>query len=139
MADIKLSTVVGGGGLPKLAPDLTFPSSLFSNTGYSKISGINAVGSLTTALSLTGKFAIDLLQFENITPETMTVKLTVDSVVIWNDSFSASSLIRLIGSRTGASNDVPATSISCDTSLLLELQTTADASVDLTYLVRPIL
>ena len=134
-----LSSISGGGGLPRLAPDLTYPSSLTATTGYIKVTGINAVGALTTALSLTGKFAIDLLQFENITNESMIIKLTVDGVIIWNDTFaSGGSTMSLFGSRSTNGTDVSST-MQCNSSLLLEVQTTADASIDLVYVARPIL
>jgi hypothetical protein len=127
-----------GGGLPQLAPDLTYPSTLSGNLGFARVTGINAVGSLTTALSLSGRFSVSLLQFENITGEPVTVKLTIDSVVVWNDTFTASSSIRILGSRNTDGTDVPET-ISCNSSFLLEIQTTADPSVGLAYLARPIL
>ena len=134
-----LSSKVGGGGLPRLAPDLTYPSSLAATTGYIKVTGINAVGSLTTALSLTGKFAIDLLLFENITNESMIIKLTVDGVIIWNDTFaSGGTEMRLFGSKSTTGTDISST-MQCNSSLLLEVQTTADASIDFLYVARPTL
>lgn len=133
-------SVSGGGGLPELAPDLTFPSNFAgTSAGYISITGINAVGSLTTALSLTGKFSIDLLMFENLTAESVTVKLTVDSVIIWNDTFTASAAaVRLFGGRNTSGTDVVST-MQCKSSLLLEIQTLTDASINLIYMARPIL
>ena len=139
MASKLLSSTVGGGGLPQLAPDLTYPSSLSGASGQIVITGINAVGVLTPALSLTGKFAIDLLHFEDITPEVMTFKLTVDGVVIWNDTAAfAGAAKRLFGSQSTTGADTPST-MQCNTSLLLEVQTLTDASINLVYLARPIL
>ena len=128
---------VGSGGLPKLAPNLTWPSSLASNNGSVFIGAINAVGSLTTVLSLTGKYAIDLLRFDGLASESMTFKLTIDGVVIWNDTFSPSAGLRLFGSNTATNSSTPST-MQCDASLLLEVQTTADASIGLYYVARPI-
>ncbi len=136
---IKLSSK-GGGGLPKLAPNLTFPSSLSGTSGHSVITGINAVGSLTTALSLTGKFMIDLLRFDGLLAESMIFKLTVDGVVIWNDTFTPASNLLLIGNdNTAGIASAGMSPIQCDSSLLLEVQTTTDTSINLYYLARPIL
>ncbi len=127
----------GGGGLPQLAPDLTYPSDKASSLGTSKaINGISAVGALTTALSLTGKFIIHQLAFTALTAESITIKLTVDSVVIWNDTFVCGTTESLINDITGA---IVQESYSCESAFLLEIQTTADASVNLTYLAREIL
>jgi hypothetical protein len=142
MASKLLSSTVGGGGLPQLAPDLTFPSSLIGNFGFKSIGSINAVGSLTTVLSLSGKFYVNALRIEGLTAETITIKLTVDGVVIWNDTWAnPNTILKLLG-RTGV--DANATtetveSIQCNESFLLELQTLTDASVNLKYLARPIL
>jgi hypothetical protein len=142
MASKLLSSTVGGGGLPQLAPDLTFPSSLAGNAGYKRITGINAVGTLTTALSLSGKFYVNALRFEAITAETITIKLTVDGVVIWDDTWANIGTILKLFGRTGAdatATDETVEAIQCNESFLLELQTLTDASVTLVYLARPIL
>ncbi len=129
---------VGGAGI-ELAPDLTFPSRVVALTGIERTTGINAVGALTEALGLAGKFSINLLRFESVTSESITIKLTVDGVVIWNSTFSNTNAnINLLGSLQSITNTV-VDRIICKTSLSLEIQTTADASVDLAFLVRPIL
>jgi len=135
MADIPLTSVAGASGLPRLAPDLTFPSRI-ANAPYEEVN-INPVGSLTTALSLTGRYAIHLLYFTNLTAETVTVKLTVDGEVKWNDTFTSGTVMNLLGtsSTVSASSD----SIECNSSLLLEIQTATDTSVNLRFLTRPIL
>lgn len=138
MADINLSTVAGSGGaLPKLAPDLTFPSdkSLLSNTIV--ITGIDGSSGLTTALSLTGKFAISFISLANFIAETSTVKLTIDGVVIWNDTYTtATGSSNFIGNAVTNFQESP---IQCDTSFLLEIATATDTDVELTYIARPIL
>lgn len=141
MADTKLSTVVGGGGLPKLAPDLTFPSSKISNANYVQITGINAVGSLTTALSLTGKFSVSYLALNSVAAETITVKLTVDGVVIWNDTYAntVTTVNNFIGTLESVSGGAAEQAVQCESSFLLELQTTADTSVNVLYIAREIL
>ena len=125
-------------GLPQLAPDLTFPATLLGQNGFANVSAIDASAGLTTALSLSGKFAINLLTFNSLSSEVITVKLTIDGVVIWNDSSTANINLQLLGSNTRADANVPE-SITCNTSLLLEVQTTTDTSIGLSYLARPIL
>ena len=130
--------VGAGGGLPKLAANLTYPNSKSTNNNYITVSGIDATGSLTTLLSLTGKYSIPWLQIQNMLAEAVTVKLTIDSVVIWNESYT--------NAGTGQSNFFGspdnqagvAEAMQCDSSLLFELQTTTDTSVILNYLARPL-
>ena len=133
---IKLINKGGGGSLPKLAPDLTFPSTRSTTTAYATVT-VNPVGALTTLLSLTGKFYIGLLQLNNLTAETVTLKLTVDGVVIWNDTYTSPISSALLGGNgdTSSNNDA----IQCNSSFLLEMQTLTDTSVTLRYLARPIL
>lgn len=135
---IKASSL-GGGGLPRLAPDLTFPSTRLDGAGYARVT-INPVGSLTTALSLSGKFAIERLEFAQLLSEAVTIKLTIDGVVIWNDSFTSptANTVYLLGQGIATSVTSPS-SIQCNSSLLLELQTTTDIAVNLQYIARPIL
>ena len=129
---IKLSSK-GGGGTPKLATELTYPSSI-GTAHYKQIVGINATAGLTTALSLSGRFFIELIQFINLTAETITVKLTVDGVTIWNDTFTSGTSLPLIGNTSVGSN-----AVKCDSTFLLEIQTATDTSIDLRYIARPIL
>ena len=126
------------GSLVQLAPDLDFPSTLESTTGYKIFAITDAVGSLATALSLTGKYSIDMLNFDSILSEQITIKLTIDGVVIWNDTFtSVGSIKKLIGGLNNGTG--VASPMQCKKSLLLQVQTTTDAQVTLQYLVRPIL
>tara|TARA_R110002153_G_scaffold47169_1_gene133393 strand:+ start:135 stop:665 length:531 start_codon:yes stop_codon:yes gene_type:complete len=141
IAQYLIDNPVGGGGLPQLAPDLTYPGDRKNQNlrTYKEITGINASLGLTTALSLSGKFAISLLRFITIAPEPMTIKLTIDGVVIWNDLFTGAAatsqyLLGNIQAGMGVSE-----AIQCNTSFLLEIQTATDTSVDLYYMARPIL
>ena len=142
MASSLLSSVTGGGGSGvQLAPDLTFPSSINSAAGSITITAIDGSSGLVTALSLSGKFIIDLLKLEDLIVEAITVKLTIDGVVIWNDSFTPTNTdLILLGSDSLTGSGISsASSIACNASLLLELQTATDTDVDLTYLARPVL
>ena len=130
-----------GGGLPQLAPDLTYPGDRVNLNirTYKQIAGIDATSGLTTALSLSGKFAISLLRFTNTTAELMTVKLTVDGVVIWNDSFNGLSTAGqyLLGNMSAGAG--VSETVQCNTSFLLEIQTATDTTINLEYMARPIL
>lgn len=120
-----------------LAADLTFPSSLKASSPLVEVLGINATASLTTILSLTGKYHIGYLSFMNIAVENITIKLTIDDVVIWNDTYAnPGTSIYLLAEITAAGIKSPG--FVCKSSFLLELQTTADSSIDFYYLVRPI-
>lgn len=140
MADILLSTLVGGGGLPQLAPDLNYPANKIAvDQTIIQIAGIDGSSGLVTALSLTGKYYINFLRYSGITNESMTHKLTVDGVVIWNDSaVSGGSSLTLLGS-TAITTQAPSETIQCNTSFLLEVSTATDTSINLSYLARPIL
>ena len=70
-----------------------------------------------------------------LSTETITVKLTVDDIVIWNDTFTSLTALPLFGALANE----PTTPFVCESSLLLELQTDSDASVQFNYIVRPVL
>ena len=138
------SNLGGDGGPPKLAPDLNYISnSINSTSGYAQITGIDGSSGLTTALSITGKYAVCALGFVSTTAESVTIKLTIDGVVIINDTFTAATSISILN----VSNGLPGSSttvadigaVVCNSSLLLEIQTASDTDVSLNYIVRPIL
>lgn len=127
----------GGGVLPQLAPDLTYPSNkAFSTTVYNEITGIDASGSLTVALSLTGKFTVSYLVFEDLTSEQITIKLTIDGDIVWNDTFTSGASQALLGNTTPF---VIPELYMCKSSFLLEVQTLTDTNISLIYQARPIL
>lgn len=139
MADKTLSTVIGGGGsLPRLAPDLTYPGDrVSSNAPYIQVTGIDASSGLTTLLSLTGKFSITYLELNQLIAENNTCKLTVDGVVIWNDTYATQTIDYLLGSR-GVANIQIAESIQCNSTFLLEYETETATNITFNYLVRPL-
>lgn len=140
MADIKLSTVVGGGGLPKLAPELTYPADkLVGGAVYKRISAIDASAGLTTILSLTGKFAVSYMAFLSITAEVNTIKLTVDGVIIWDTTYTPSATDNLIGATNTSALSPQDIVNGCDESFLLEYQTATDTNIVFDYLARPLL
>lgn len=126
----------------ELAPDTTYPSDKTGANNPRQITGIDGSSGLTTALSLSGKWAISYLAFSGMSVETVTVKLTIDGRVIWNDSFSntITGVSSFLGDNTTAGQAyVSDISIVCKSSFLLEIATTADANVTLQYLARPVL
>ncbi|WP_372857600.1 hypothetical protein [Pseudoalteromonas sp.] len=139
---IKLSSK-GGGGLPRLAPDLNYLATRVATTSnYSKINLDVSGGVLQTALSITGKFKLDYIELVSLTAsESVKSKLTVDGVVIFDGSAGYtvdSTRDSLIGYAT-TSGPVIFGGYEVKESLLLEYATTTDTSIDLNYLVRPIL
>lgn len=155
MTDLTLNSLVGGGGELKLAPDVGgLAARSRPDLNYTQVAGIDGSSGLVTALSLTGKYAISLLLFSSMNAEAFTCKLTVDGEVIYNDTdtiytSSASGLWCIFG-RGGAVtassnlNSYPwnASTMShfvCESSLLLEIQSTTDTSINLLYKAKPIL
>ena len=138
MTDLTLNSLVGGSSFLKLAPDVGGYISQTDSSISEKIliSGIDGSSGLTTAVSLTGKYAISYLRFSALSNESTTVKMTVDGEVIYNDTRStiASNQWFIFG---GESESLPF--FTCDSSFLLEIQTTSDSSVNLFYSARPIL
>lgn len=134
---IRTSSFGGTGGIPKLSPDLTFPADINANDGTLTISGIDGSAGLTTALSLTGKWSIGMLRFNSLTAENVTIKLTVDGIVIWDATQSIpSTFFQLLGNvSTSSCREY----ISCNSSFLLEIQTATDTDCSLNYVARPIL
>lgn len=136
---IKLSGISGGGGLPKLAPDLTYPSTFLEVRPQRQVivSIPNPGVDYATVLSLTGKFVISSLQLTGLLSEFWNFRLTIDGVVIWDDgkNFSNANAQILGGASTGFTD----TSIICDSSFLFEVRSTTDTSVSCNYVVRPIL
>ena len=124
-----------GGGLPQLAPDLTFPASVTGGRSTRFISGINAFNALTTAVSFSGKHLVSYLVFTGLTAETVTIKLTIDGVVIWNSTFTSPTTLQLLGDGNPSYTEP----FESKESFLLEIQTTSDTNVNLEYLARPIL
>ena len=127
---------VVGSALAELAPDLTYPADKADGAAFELVI-FDATGVLTTALSLSGKFKIDLLHLDGLTVDDLDeVKLTIDGVVIWNTTLSTNLTSEpLIGGDLTSGYEP----IVCDTSLLLEVRTTADTTTQLKFIARPIL
>ena len=132
------STDLDGGTVIKLAPDLTFPGSLSTVNPYAQTGSIDASSGLTELLGLTGKWAIYALRINGMTPENVTIKLTVDGEVIWNDTFAKSGGSHSLYGLPSVDGEGTASPFICESDFSLELQTTTDTAVTLSYIVRPI-
>lgn len=124
----------------KLAPDTTFPDdATFGNpTPYISITGIDVSSGLTTLLSLTGRHVVNMLMLTSLTSATsMDLRLTIDGVVIWDDTFTAPAVeFAILGSRTNPGNSEP---IIVESSLLLEATQSGETDAGVDYSARPIL
>ena len=130
-----LSSIAGGGGLPSLAPDLGFVSN--SIQGARQVLAIDATGSLTEILSLTGKFELGFIGFTGLVSGDMNkIKLTIDGTDIWDEdpltspSGTSFNLMGVINSfREG---------YSVKSSLSLSIEMATDNSIGLQYSARPV-
>jgi len=139
MADKFLSSLVGGGAGFRLAPDLTYPSSKVGSGNFTRIENIDASASLTTVLSLTGKFALSYLLIGNQIAETNRYVLTVDGVVIWDASRTAPTTEDFFLGFKGGTSAAADIVIECNTSILLQVKTATDIIIYVEYLARPLL
>ncbi|MGJ8682178.1 hypothetical protein [Paraglaciecola sp.] len=118
----------------KLAPHLTYPEDKWL-TGSTRLAkrNVNAFGSVTNILSLTGRHKISYLEIENLNGG-VEIKLTVDGIIIWNGQLSES------GTRHNlfGGNNQPPEFFIVEDSLLLDVQTNTDPDFNLYYLARPI-
>ena len=132
--NIPYSSTSSGGGV-FLAPNLTFAGDS-NNSGY-VASTVAITSTIGPILTLTGKFILDNCWLAAMTAESTEIKLTVDSVVIWDETFASGTSLDLVG--LNSSRGVSQQGIRCDTSLVLELAQATDTSIQLNYLARPIL
>ena len=128
---------VGGGGLPKLAPDLLYPSQIVVTSAPIRNTGNidTTTGGLVTLLSLTDRSAYSLIQIDGLPLESITLKFTVDGIIILNDTFinAIATNFSLVG---GAA--VSDTTYEFNSSLLLEVSSTTGTNVNTEFIVRKI-
>jgi len=128
---IKLSSK-GGGGLPRLAADLTFPSDKSDGGTTNKIiTGIDVQGSLGTVLSApAGPGVIGFLEMSAMSVNDIAaIRLTIDGDVIWDDAPTTNFATELYLDKE----------FEYKTSFLFEMNMTADTSITIEYNERPIL
>lgn len=133
MASELLSSIIsGGGGVPRLEPDLNFPS-VKDALNINKRAVISVSGGVPSVFfSLVGKFAIPYIRGITMTDCT-NVKLTVDGEVIWNDAVTAGNNNNFLGS--GGITDIP---ISCNDTAELEATFSTAGNREFNFVARPI-
>ena len=127
---------LGGSGLPKWAADLTAPTTWVGTSSTVQISGIDPSSGLTTVISIPSKKGVmNLITMNSLTAEDYTIKLTIDGVVKWNGvwTVAASSAALIGGIATTVLGYDPCP---FDNSFLLEIQSTSDTSINVTYQFR---
>jgi len=133
-------SLAGHQGINKLAVDTDYFETRGNLAGQlTTVAAINAVGSLTTVLSLTGKFHIHQLFCTLLSTNDIDHwKLTIDGVIIHEeDGMSSNNTgVGFWGTQDGDWGDH---GIICDSSFLLEMECTADNSFSLWYHAQPIL
>lgn len=140
MADVNLSTIVGVGGLATLAPDLTWPSKAKTASVGStqKLTAVDVSGSLQTVITASGKFNFEHLKVENLTAESITIKLTIDGEIKWNDTFTCNTTADLYNVAAGTGFIGGEDGNKVNSTFLLEMQTATDTSINVYFTLRPI-
>jgi hypothetical protein len=122
-----------GGGLPQLAPDLTYPADKDGLDLFKKIIVATTAGVPSVFVSLTGKYALSFLRLSS--NNCSNFKLTIDGVDIWDDQPSVSTTNNdMLGSFN--EKDV---SILCKETIIIELTFSDTTNNTLDILARPIL
>lgn len=130
----RASTIFGGEGGIRLAPDLTFPSTLTA-AGIVTVVGVNTTAALTEMLGLSGPHAIELIDLTSLTAESAQIKLTIGGEIIWNDTFVLpGTSLRLVGNDGG----IISSAIISRGEFSLEVQMSADTSIGIDSIARPI-
>ena len=93
---------------------------------------------LIVSQSRSQAIVVPTLVFVNCLNENMTVRLTVDGTIIYNDTVTVTNnQIHVLGALSaGIQNDVQ---FWARQSLLLEINTTTDTAVSIAYVARPVL
>jgi len=133
-----LSEIIGGSGIARMAVDTTWFTTHVSANLYTSVSAIDASSGLTEILGLTGRFLITHLQLQAMDVNDMTdIRLTIDGVNIWDETGITVNAANesLIGvSVTGGFE-----AFLVQTDFSLKVQMGADTSINLLYVIRPIL
>jgi len=135
-----MSNVInGGGGFYKLAPDLNrISEQKATGDGYKEIN-IDARGALTTVINLSGKWLLSSAFIYGAGNQVVTLKVTVDNIVIINDTFTVQNFrTAIVGVQGGITTQINDTYLYCDSNILVEFQTATANSVLFQYNARPI-
>jgi len=130
-------SITVSGGLPKLAANLSWPSTPGNGLDYEDISETFTAGVLSEILNRDGRFSLSHLVIKNQIAETTTIVLTIDGEVVMNDiDFTSFTTTQLIGSSSTI--DKLNTSFLVESNITLEIKKATDTSVDIELLLTPI-
>ena len=126
-------------GVPiQLAPDLTMLEDKVSVAMYTTLTGIVMVAGVEKEiLTMTGKFAVSYLELRALLLESMTIRMEIDGVEIWDSTRIMTSSNFPLWSVLADQNQLGAFQVG--SSLKLFLTTTTDTDVDLFYTARKVL
>lgn len=125
------------GSVPKLAPNLSWPSTPGNGLDYEQINETFTAGVLSEILNRNGRFALSHLIVKNQTAETTTIVLTIDSVEVMSDiDFASFASTQLIGG--GAAADKNNTAFLVEENITLEIKKATDTDVDIELVLTPI-
>jgi hypothetical protein len=114
-------------GVPiQLAPDLLAlerRSVMYETDTVAMVAGVESA-----VLTLSDKYAVNYLELRGLIAESMTVRMEVDSVEIWNSTITTGSTWSLYNTLADQ-NFLPAFQV--NSSLVLYLTTTTDTSIDM--------
>lgn len=131
----------GGSSALEFAPEAITAGEAMNNT--TSITIAVTPGSYSTLLTATGKFNLNFISVSGVAVENHRIRLTADGVVVWNTgdlAITTGSMILFGGNSTvGFNIGAVVENRLIKTSILLEIQTTADTSVNLNYRLRPVL
>lgn len=136
---VKTFNSLVGTAMNQFAPELTYPTTRQLATSYVGVSGIDASGSLTIILSLTGKFIVEMVYLDGLaTTDIDQWKLTIDGVIIHNeDGLSVTATIIPVFGQVDQDNGPQM--IIVDKSFLLEIEMASDTFINVFYAIKPIL
>lgn len=125
-------------GLINLAPDLTRLGNQAAGQAYVSVIGIDTTGAPTNILTLAGHFSVSLLRLSGMLAENITVTLTVDGEIKFNQTFTANTTGVIVFGNASASNSYGPESFEVKASLTLDVEMATDTSINFDHLVRPI-
>lgn len=138
MAGFKEVQGASMGSLPQLAPDLTYPKDKSGAQSLTKVVGAVVGSTPTTVLSVSGKCLLSSLSLSSLSVGTLTIELLIDSVPIWNTTFSntASTLYLLGNINYQFPGDFAGYIV--NSTLTLRLTQSTSSSIACYFLARPI-
>jgi hypothetical protein len=127
---INTSNFGGDNALIRLSPDLlALERRVNSTVMHEEVTLTMVAGVENAILTLTGKHAVSCLELSSLVAESMTVRLVVDTVEIWDATVTVAGTEWSLYNELAEQNILPAFQVT--SSLVLYLTTTTDLSVKL--------